>query len=144
MNFVPSDGNDEQSRLIQELDTLVQNLTAADLRGRSAAANGDREVAAEVAILVSSAIGEITWGAIPTVIMHFAGHVGMARADAGRMAQTCLAAADGLTKVSQIMAESGAPVEMCAQLMDLAVELRTSGDECLYETVDNDEECTHE
>lgn len=144
MNFVPNDGTDETTRLVHELDNLVQTLTAADLRGRNAAASGDREVAAEVAILVSSAISEITWGAIPTVIMHFAGHVGMARADAGRMAETCLAAADGLTKVSQIMAEHGAPVELCAQLMDLAVELRTSGTECLYEVVDTDEECTHE
>lgn len=144
MNFVPSDNSEEQDRLIHELDDLVQKLTAADLRGRNAALSGNRQEAADVSVLVSTAVSEIPWGLVPTVIMHFAGHVGMARIDAGRMADTCIAAADGLKKVSQVMAESGAPVELCAQLMDLAVELRQSGEGCLFEAVDSDEECSHE
>ena len=146
MNFVPHTGDEAQRKIIEELDDLVQRLVHADMRGREVARTGDQEEGLAVSLIVTQAISEITWGALPTVIMHFAGHVGMARQDAGRMAATLQASADGLTKVSQIMAGNGAPVEMCAQLMDLAVEMRQSAEACLYEPSecgDNGEECQH-
>ena len=146
MNFVPADGSEAQKNMIEEMDQLVQTLVHADMRGRRAAVSGDPEEGMAVSMIVTQAIGELTWGAIPTVIMHFAGHVGMACQEAVRMAATLEASADGLTRVSQILSENGAPVDMCAQLMDLAVEMRTSAEACLYEPSDcgdEGEECNH-
>lgn len=146
MNFVPADGSDEQDSILAGLDTLVQHLVHQDMRGRQAAYDGDMETGQEVAMDIGMILSGLTWGQMPTVIMHMANHIGTARMDAGRMAGTCEAAADGLTKVSQVLSEAGAPLNLCAQLMDLAVELRTSAQECLFEPSGCDDEgteCVH-
>ncbi len=147
MRFEPSDGTPEQVEMMAALDSLVQHLVHQDALGRQAAADNNIEAGTTVAMTVGATLSELTWGQIPTVIMHLAGHVGMARMDSGRLAETCNTAADGLTRVAQIMSEADAPVDICAQLMDLAVELRSSADQSLFELSGcNDEgsECSHE
>jgi len=145
MRFESNPQDPEHIAMIERLDDLVQELVHLDVRGRTAAIQGDVEVGQEVAQRVGDIIAAMTWGQMPTILMHLVQHVGVARNDAGRLAGTCNAASDGLTKVSQIMSEAGAPLDLCVQLMDLAVELRTSADECLFEMSDCEgEECNHD
>lgn len=146
MKFVSDEENPDQQELIERLDDAVQTLVHLDMAGRKAAVEGNQEIGTEVAMRVGSIMADLTWGGIPTLMMHMAHHVGMARMDAGRMAATCEASANGLTRVSQVMSEAGAPIELCVQLMDLAVELRKAADDCLFEPSDcgdEGQECTH-
>ena len=146
MRFEAHNGDPEQAATIAQLDDLVQHLVHQDMLGRQAAMDEDVETGVAVAANVGETLSGLTWGAIPTVIMHLAGHVGMARIDSARMAGTCAAAAEGLTKVAQIMSEADAPVDICAQLMDLAVELRNASEQSLFEPSgcgDEGAECNH-
>ena len=140
------EASDEHTDAVQVLDDLVQHLVHQDMIGRRAAMDGDIETGTAVGNTIGETISALTWGQIPTIIMHFAGHVGMARMDSARLAGTCQAAADGLTRVAQIMSEADAPVDICAQLMDLAVELRNSAEQALFEPSGCDDEgteCSH-
>lgn len=146
MIFVPAGDDEVANAAVQELDDMVQHLAHQDVMGRRAASEGDIELAGQVSMAVGTALSGVTWGMTPTVIMHLVSHVNMARQDAGRLSMTCVAAADGLTKAVQVMSEAGAPVDLCATLMDLAVELRDAAEASPFvpSGCDDGEECNHD
>jgi hypothetical protein len=143
MKFVP--GEDAHSmRAMEELDELIQRLVTLDVATRRGVMDGDEEAVGQASMEVGSILSSITWGGMPTVLMHAVGHVSTARNEAGRLMETCRQGADALTKVSQILNMADVPAEVCAKLMDLAVTLREAADESPFERIDCEGGCAHE
>lgn len=143
MNFMPSD-SPEALAAHQRLDELIDRLVTLDVVTRQGVMDEDHERVAESSMAVGTLISDLTWGGIPTVLMHAIGHVTTARNEAGRLAESLISGAEALTKVSQILNDAEVPVGVCAQLMDLAVSLRESAEATMFVRVDNEGECNHD
>lgn len=143
MQFVPSD-DPAAIEAAKHLDVLLDDLLALDVMARRGTVEGDVAAIAQASNGVGNLISGISWGGMPTFLMHAVGHVAMARNEAGRLAESLKTGADALTQISQILNNADVPVGVCAQIMDLAVSLRESAEATIFEPIADGGECQHE
>lgn len=105
------------------INDLVERLVELDHAARVCVYEQDMDKGSEVSMEVTEKIAQMTWGITPTVIMHMAHHINLARAEAGVALQACTKVGETLKAISAEMARQGVPVNVCASLMDLGVTL---------------------
>lgn len=125
MNFNPLIGPDDPLwEAAQRMDAMVDTLTRLDHQARLAVMDENPDVAGDVSEEVSRNVAGITWGMTPTLIMHLAHHVNLARNEAHMAVASCTTAGNALRLVAGEMARmDDMPVELTANLMDLATQL---------------------
>lgn len=140
MSFVPSDDDDAMKNAEASLDATVQELAHLDFLARRSVVEGDQEAGQEVGHRVGHILHNLTYGWTPTLIMHLAHHVNIARSEAGLAADRFRETGEVLKNVAILLEDAQVPIDVCMKVLDLAHRMNGWADESSFEAIPYDEE----
>jgi hypothetical protein len=134
------DMNFDLQEAAERLDGMVEFLTHQDWMMRKAVAEDDRDGAAEASAAVGRVMNVLGWAVVPTVIMHFACHVNVARREAFNAAQACGKAGEMLHRVVVEFANQVDNPILLAELLDMAKMMVEMGEEVSFKPAEEGQE----
>lgn len=124
------------------MDDLVEYLCFQDWSARQASESGNQGDALKATQAVGEVMGKVGWSVIPTIIMHFATHVNLARRESALASETCGRVGWMLQNVVAALAEKGSDPSLLAEILDVAKEMQGLADKGSYEAVEFPEDAS--